>query len=204
MKGKRKMPSASNAFLPAAIRSGLRHRFYHAVVFLFAVTRACETNRQPVPHALSWHRSNAFDITFKDFVNRLCQFCDVKPGGDSVTAFAVLDLQDRIQYRFASNRRNSKQLLKAREFVIDLLKTLQDATVADAGVGIRLLSKVLGFCRVKVQNYLRGLIKASNTCMETGSSVAMSMDQLRDLKELRAAAKFADFASLDVVSRKCS
>lgn len=134
----------------------LRHSFYSAVVFLSAVTGAFASNRQRVPPDL-WRWNDSFETTFKDFVNKLCQFCDFKLGGDSVTVITVLDLQDRIQYRVACNRRGPKKLTRARDHVNDLLETLQDVTVADADLRRRLLSKVLGFCRNRVQCYLRYL-----------------------------------------------
>lgn len=186
---------AVNVRWPVVVKTDLRHRFYHAVVFLSAVKGACEINRQRVPPDLSWHQNNSFDTTFRDFVNSLCQFCDVNFGGDSVTSTTVLDLQDRIQYRFACNKRNKTQLTSASNFIKDLLGTLQDVTVPDAELRPRLLSKVLGFCRSKVRTYLRYLKKASRACMRTGPAEAILMDQLRGLEK---ATKHADFAALEV------
>lgn len=188
-----------NAQRLAAIKGRLRHRFYYSVVFLSAVTRACENNRQPITSDLSWRLDGSFDTTFKDFVNKLCQFCDVKLGGDSVTAFTVLDLQDRIQYRFACNKRNRSQLTRARNFIKDLLESLQDVTIPDVDLRSRLLSMVLGFCRTRVHSYLGALKKASIACMETKSVESTLKDQLRDLRE---ASKHADFHSLDDIACK--
>lgn len=182
------------------MKDDLRRRFYHAVVFLCAITRACENNRRPVPHDLSWHPNDPLDKTFKDFVNRLCQFCDVKRGGDTVTAATVLELKNGIQYRFACNRRNPTQLSKARDYVIDLLGTLRDATSTDADLRFRLLSKVLGFCRDRVQFYLRHLKDASRACIGTGPAEVEYRDQLRRLEE---ATRHDDFDSLDDDACKC-
>lgn len=180
---------------PATIKTGLRHRFYFAVVFLYAVTKVCANNRQPAPSDLSWHRDASFDQTYRDFVNRLCQFCDVKLGGDSVTACTVLDLQDRVQYRFACNKRNKNQLTRARDFIHDLLVVLQGVVdAAEADLRSRLLTMVLGLCSVRVHSYLRALKKASIACMETTSIDVTLMDQLRDLE---TASKHADVNRLD-------
>lgn len=188
-----------NAQWPAAIRAKLRHRFYYAVVFLSAVTIAFENNRQPPVSELSWHFDGAIDKTFKDFVNTLCQFCDVKLGGDSVTAFTVLDLQDRIQYRFACNKRNRSQLTKTRNFVENLLGILRGVTGIDPDLRSRLLSMALGFCRVKVHSYVGALKQASVACMGTQPVESTLMDQLQDLLQ---ASEQAELSSLDDVACK--
>lgn len=183
-----------NAQYPAAIKTAIRHRFYYAVVFLSVVTIAFENNRQPLVSGLSWRFDGSIDTTFKDFVNTLCQFCDVKLGGDSVTAFTVLDLQDRIQYRFACNKRNKSQLTRTLNFVENLLGILRGVTVVDADLRSRLLSKALGFCRVRVHSYLGALKEASIACMGTEPVEIALMDQLQALMQ---ASKQADFGSLD-------
>lgn len=180
--------------VPEGVEPVLQRRFYQAVIFLYAVTTACITNRQPVPSELAWHPDFSLNTTFKDFVNTLCQFCDVKLGGDSVTAFTVLDLQHRIQYRFACNRRNKSQLERSRDFVTDLLRTLQSVTIAGTDQRTRLLRTVLRFCRSRVHSYLLYLQKASRACMGTKPEQAVLRHQLRDLDE---AAGHADFGALD-------
>ncbi|KUI55259.1 hypothetical protein VP1G_02667 [Cytospora mali] len=187
-----------NAQWPTVVKGNLRHRFYYALVFLYAVTTACKINRQPVPYDLSWKQNNSFDTIFKDFVNRLSQFCDSKHGGDSVTAFTVLDLHNRIQFRFAcNNKRNETQLRETSDFVSDILDTLRDVAVTDIDLRFRLLTKVLGFCRTRVRKYLRDLKTASNFCMKTGSVEATQMGQLQSLE---VASRYADFAGIDNVA----
>lgn len=41
--------------------------------------------------------SNSPEEVFKNFVNKLCQICDNKPGGNAVTAISVLQYPDRVQ-----------------------------------------------------------------------------------------------------------
>lgn len=183
------------------MRARVRHRFYHALVFLFAVTKACEINRQPASPELSWYPNDTFDATFKDFVNRMCQFCDAKLGGDFVTAFTILDLQGNIQYRFASNKRTRKQLKAACDFIRDLLGTLQGVNTVGADLRVRLLSKILGFCRAKVHRYLGYLITACVACMETGTVEVRFQEQLQRLIK---ATRHVDFMGLDVAVRKLS
>ncbi|KUI67214.1 hypothetical protein VM1G_03542 [Cytospora mali] len=186
-----------NAQWPTMVKKNLRHHFYYALVFLYAVTTACRINRQPVPCDLPWNQNNSFDTIFKDFVNRLSQFCDARHGGDSVTAFTVLDIQYRIQFRFACNRRNKPQLRETSDFVSDLLDTLRDVTVTDIDLRFRLLTKVLGFCRHRVRKYLRDLKTASSFCMKTG---LVEATQMRQLERLEGASRYADFAGIDDVA----
>lgn len=183
----------SNARVPAAIKDKPRRRFYEAVVFLHVVTLAWQRNRQPVSDEFIVPNSSTTEANFKDFVNRLSQFCDFKLGGDFVTAFTVLDFQHRIQYRFACNRANRNQLKKISTFIIDLLRTLRDVELTD-GLEQKLLEKVLAHGRVRVHTYLGALNNACRECIGTKPADKASLDQLH---QLRKAASHADFGKLE-------
>lgn len=191
----------SNARVPAPIKDKPRRRFYEAVVFLHAVTQAWQRNRQAVSHDASTSLKNSsLDGIFKEFVNRLSQFCDIKLGGDFVTAFTVLDREDRIEYRFACNRANQKQLGRMSTFVTELLTMLReggDNPVEDGendDYHHALLEKVLTHCRVKIHTYLRALKTACRECLATNPAETASLEQLRQLEK---AAAHADFGSLE-------
>lgn len=189
----------SNSRTPAPIKKDLRYRFYAAVVFLSAVTGACATNRQRTPSrdliALHSHHGSR-EATFRDFVDTLSEFCDVKLGGDSVTAFTVLDLQDRIQYRFACNRLNKSRLTRIASFVTDLLQTLQAVSSsgsASDSPDLILLQKVLVHCRTRVHSYLGYFKTACRACVKTKPADAVCLDQLHQF--IKAASK-ADVKSM--------
>lgn len=189
----------SNASKPAPIREKPRRRFYEAVVFLHAVTQAWRRNRQEVSHdAATPPKHSSLESIFKDFVNRLSQFCDIKLGGDFVTAFTVLDREDRIEYRFACNRANQKQLGRMSTFVTELLTMLRnegEGQPLDSVNGHQaLLEKVLTHCRVKIHTYLRALKTACRECLATNPTERASVEQLRQLED---AAKYADFGNLE-------
>lgn len=164
----------------------------HHSVFLSALTRTWEDNRRPGssddPAGVS-SPSNSCEANFKAFVNTLSGFCDVKPGGDSVTAMVVLDLQDRIQYRFACNRVKSPGLEKVKNFLLDLLTTLRDDESRD-GLEEILLAKVLDHCRKRVCSYLKAFKAACSDCIATNPADQRVSDQLTQLQE---AAPDADF-----------
>lgn len=182
----------ANSKLPAPIKKDLRNRFYAAVVFLSALNRACAVHRQPASHELTRSSNNSFEATFKDFVNRLSQFCDIKLGGDSVTAFTVLDLQDRVQYRFACNKMNKSRLTKMSDFVTDLLTALRTTTNLDGKLKQVLMERVLDHCRTRVHSYLGAFKAACRACLETKPADRGIVDQLNILKK---AASEADFKS---------
>lgn len=176
--------------MPASIKKDIRKRFYSAVVFLSAVTGVYKGNRQPVSHDTTRYVEASAESQFRDYVNRLSQFCDVKAGGDCVTAFTVLDLQDRVQYRFAANKRNKGQLTRTATFVSDLLETLQH-NASEPDVDLIILEKVLGHCRIRVHFYLGKFIKACRACVNTGDG---DKKLLEDVFE--KAAREADFGRL--------
>lgn len=189
-----------NSRSPALIKKDLRYRFYSAVLFLSAVTGACVTNRRRASsHDLTtWHADGSFEATFRDFVDKLSQFCDVKLGGDSVTAFVVLDRQDRIQYRFACNRMNKSRLTRIASFVTDLLETLRAVVGSPAGSApdsqLVLLQKVLVHCRTRVHSYLGYFKDACRACVRTRPADAACVDQLRRFIEAASAADFKSMA----------
>lgn len=190
-------PRTPNPHAPTVIKKDLRCRFYASIVFLSAVTGAYAANRRPVPHDLTArHDHGSSEATFRDFVNALSQFCDVKLGGDSVTAFAVLDFQDRVQYRFACNKLNKSRLAKTAAFVTDLLATLRggggdDGTSGDDdALSLVLLGKALGHCRTRVHSYLGYFKDACRACIETRPADSASVKQLREFIKV---AKEADF-----------
>lgn len=76
----------------------LQRRFYEPLVLLLALTQVCRRNNAPrIPESLTEVLPLSPDELFKDFVNKLCQICDNKPGGNAVTAISVLEYPDRVQ-----------------------------------------------------------------------------------------------------------
>lgn len=181
-----------NSQTPTVMKKDLRHRFYASVVFLSAVTGAYAKNRRRVPQDLTTrHDHGSSEATFMDFVNTLSQFCDVKLGGDSVTAFTVLDFQDRVQYRFACNRLNKSRLTRIATFVTDLLATLRGSSTAGGDApDLVLLEKALGHCRTRVHSYLGYFKDSCRACIETRPADSASVKQLREFIKVAGEADF--------------
>lgn len=174
------------------IKASLRHRFYAAVVFLSAVTQAYTSNRQSSTNAGQWNGESPQQAAFEDFVNKLSQFCDIKPGGDSVTAFTILNLHDHFEYRFACNRLKKNHLTKVSAYVTDLLQTLHHVQ-QDGDFRSLLLGKVLCFCRIRVHHYLAAFKNACRACEATHPADSRLRDQLRHCLQ---AAIDADFRNM--------
>ncbi len=102
---------------------------------------------------------------FPCFVNKLAQICDIKPGGDNVTAVAVLQ-PGSVEYRLASNSRTNTAFETVKKFLADdvlgALGQISDqalrnnAQVASLRSGI--LLKVLAFNRRRIGCYVRLLV----------------------------------------------
>lgn len=193
----------SSAESLATIKGKLRRRFYEAVVFLHAVTQAWQLNRQAVSHDCASANSGSLELNFKEFVNILSQFCDIKLGGDFVTAFTVLDREDRIQYRFACNRANQRQLERTSAFVTDLLTTLRDGEASD-NLDQVLLEKVLAHCQMRVHTYLGAFQTACRECIGTQPADEASLEQLQQLvkaaKDADEARKESELCELDQIA----
>lgn len=85
--------------MPGPVALGkLQRRFYEPLVLLLALTQACMHNHTlRLPDSMVEVLSNSPEEVFKNFVNKLCQICDNKPGGNAVTAISVLQYPDRVQ-----------------------------------------------------------------------------------------------------------
>lgn len=168
----------NNEHLPALIKLKLKCRFYYAVVFLLVVTQACEGNRQRISQASPWHRGDdSPGAIFKEFVDKLSKFCACELGRDTVTAFTILDRQDRYQYRFACNLMKRPQLVRTGQFVTDLLRTLRHVRRDDAFILV-LLEKVLCFSRTRVCKYLHYFQRFCHDCIATRPTDTRLLDQL--------------------------
>jgi hypothetical protein len=89
------MPHSQGDLVPLG---KLQRRFYEPLVLLLALNQACMHNYVPrVAEPLTEVPLHSPEELFKDFVNKLCQICDNKRGGDSVTAISVLQFPDRVQ-----------------------------------------------------------------------------------------------------------
>ncbi len=108
---------------------------------------------------------------FLNFLCRLGQICDSRPGGHTVTAFTVLQRTDKVEYVFASNKRTLPELESVKGYVGSILKSLRYISECDDDDQLQeflssLLRDILAFNRDRVKRYLIGMKAALGTCIE--------------------------------------
>lgn len=125
------------------------------------------------------------DPSSRDFINKLCQFCDSQVGGATVTACAMLEYQDHIEYRFASNSLNPRQSQETTDFIIEVLGTLQKACPGRLNLTrSNLLKQVVRFCRKKLQAYIAALVKQVTHCLDSHDCSGSVLYELETLQSL--------------------
>jgi hypothetical protein len=107
---------------------------------------------------------------FHNFVSRLGQICDSRPGGSTVTAFVVLQHPDKVEYVFGSNRRKTVELETTRAYIRAILTSLKESSSCEDDDQreehlSNLLRDVLVFNRERIHRYLSGLTAALEKCL---------------------------------------
>lgn len=144
------------------------NKFYGPIILLSALNDACIHSRPVKSSDLSLEGEQSPERTFHDFVNKLAQLCDIRRGGDTVTALTILQYPDRIEYRFASNDRDTGELDDAKKFVTSLLNALGRPEQHDIqGFTSNILRTSLCFTRPRVEVYVKALKKEVACCIDT-------------------------------------
>ncbi|KAK4204541.1 hypothetical protein QBC40DRAFT_216763 [Triangularia verruculosa] len=134
--------------------------------------------------------------TFFCFVNKLSLVCDSERGGDTVTAFGLLQTGS-IEYRFTSNQRTTSGFESAKRYVKGILGVLgaaQDDAIRDArrspedsAIFSTIIRQVLQFTRPRITEYhiehqfAKNLDFCINAC--TDSDFATTLVNLKSLAE---------------------
>ncbi|KAH6632403.1 hypothetical protein F5144DRAFT_250963 [Chaetomium tenue] len=194
---------------PVPLPPSLRKRFYEPVILLAALRGVYRQDESLVEPDLEGDTGKSPKQVYFCFLNKLSQICDSQKKqdfGKTVSAIVVLQ-PGSIEYRLASNRRDSGELATATEYLADILNVLghvTDGQINDrafmATVSSDILRKVLGFNRPRIEVYLEELVEANQLdfCIESattsetpdGRSVAEALSSLRPhLKAARGASR---------------
>jgi hypothetical protein len=84
-----------------------------------------ERKSNDMPHGTG---EDSDELLFQNFVSRLGQICDSRPGGSTVTAFVVLQHPDKVEYVFGSNRRTHVELETTRGYINAILISLRQSS----------------------------------------------------------------------------
>jgi hypothetical protein len=175
---------------PLPLPDSLRKRFYEPIVLLDALKSVYLmdnriSNSEP---DLEGSSGKSPKQTYFCFLNKLAQICDSHPKqnlGKTVSAIVVLD-SGTIEYRFASNLRDSRELDTVREYLTSILNVLGGVTddevenkIFMASILSGILQKVLAFNRPRVEDYMEALDKEDRLDFCIGSATA---DGTRDGK----------------------
>lgn len=147
------------------VNAKLANRFYEPIVLLKVLNATCD---QKLSNALdpSSDMTQSAEHTFQWFANTLAQLCDSDKGGKTVTAFTVLQYPDCIEYRFASNQRDTKDLIRAQKFTSSILHILGNMQGHEKHRVIsNILRRSLTFSRSRVTVEVRTLKARAEECI---------------------------------------
>lgn len=161
---------AVNISNPIPLPPSVARRFYEVVIFLYCLTAVNFKNNGTREPDLETATGKSPKHEFFCFVNKLAQICDSQPGGDTITAIAVLQ-PGSIQYRFASNNRDAMSLEMVKRYLTDILNTLgQTANSELDNIYQDILGKVVAFNMARIEIYIGGLMKHFDFCIATCES----------------------------------
>lgn len=153
---------------PIPVRPKLRRRFFEAVKFEEALSRACELDpislgRVSVdpPH----DPSDDAEQAYKSYVNKLAHVCDTKRGGTTVTGVAILQDVDRVIYVIGSNERSPADLADLVQFVNSLFDLAQSAQFTD------IFHHILKHNRPRIRSYLSRMPDEIDKCVASLSNM---------------------------------
>jgi hypothetical protein len=178
----------------------LRKRFYEPVILLSALRFVYLKDNSISEPDLEGSQGKSPKETYFCFLNKLSQICDSQPKqplGKTVSAIVALD-SGTIEFRLASNQRDSRELDTVREYLTDILEVLGRATDQEVNdkasastISSGILQKVLAFNRERVEDYMKALVPANRLtfCIEYSAAEETSEGELFRSSEIHHALK---------------
>jgi len=149
------------------VTSKLANRFYEPLIITLGLNAAYSLNQSPQNPDVQSDKAQSAEYDFHRFVDKLAQLCQTEPGGDSVTAFVVLNPPEGIQYRFACNQRKKDDLIQVKTYISSILTKLGTVSTDTLTEMISpILRQSLSFTRSKVQAYVRMLVEQTVDCIK--------------------------------------
>ncbi|KAH8886957.1 hypothetical protein GQ53DRAFT_844516 [Thozetella sp. PMI_491] len=157
---------------PIPVRFNLRNRFYEVLLFYQCLDRIYARNGSagPPPPERAPNANQPDKWLFRAVTNKLAQLCDSSKGGDTVTAFAILNLPSGIHYVFGSNHRMEPALVKTRTYINEILHYVGRYSPEELRRKDRsseILRKLLIFVRGRAGDYARIIHEKADSCIET-------------------------------------
>ena len=148
--------------------------FYRPIILEKAFIKACRDQDFPFEASSLANQDSLLssEQAFHSFVNKLAQVCDIRRGGDTVTAFTVLRGDDGPHYIFGSNQRCEEELIETKTFVESLLKLASRGVLEPGRPPVegrprlkKVLWHILFFNLPRLEVYLNNLSNHLNGCM---------------------------------------
>jgi hypothetical protein len=146
----------------------LVRRFYPTLLLLVCLTSMCPRRRlgeDPEFDALT-----GLEPLFRAFVSKIAFLCCTEIGGGAVSACAVLQFPDCIQYVIGFNQQNSTRRAKIQSGLASILRLFAALPPGDSvereELRIRALQASLELCEGRVKGYLKSLKVHLQECIE--------------------------------------
>lgn len=140
------------------------------------------------------------------FLCKLAQICDIKKGGDTITALVALKGADGPEYLFASNNRKSSELNDTRKFLSELLEYVGENAerLGDKAVLKQILWKALEFGFPKVEYYIKRVEALTKECIDLSAKYGAHPKALEHLQNIESKSKVSrDMLAGDDFREKC-
>ncbi len=169
------MPGTIGRYRPirSDLAPGLAKRIYGSAFLLDILNESLHEPQSPEFDSTEVTKSDSIEF-FPCFVNKLAQICDIKPGGDNVTAVAVLQ-PGGIEYRLTSNSRTNSSFETVKKFLADdvlgALGQISDHALHNntqvTSLRSGILLKVLAFNRRRIGYYVKFLVSGISFCIDS-------------------------------------
>ncbi|KAK4442344.1 hypothetical protein QBC34DRAFT_499728 [Podospora aff. communis PSN243] len=184
---------------PIPLVGSYNRRFYFPLILLASLRKTFQKSQSlRMPNA-----ENAPPDVLKGFINKLGHICDSRKGGETVTAFAILQ-QGTIQYCFTSNKRDEEDYQRTTHYITGILNILGEASddeivgsngqLGSLPVFLRLLRSIIEFNQSRIKGYISRISEALDTCIDSverdQSNEGRTM--LRSLERLQPTLRFME------------
>lgn len=146
----------------------LVRRFYPALLLLICLTSMCPRRRlgeDPEFDALT-----GLEPLFRAFVSKIAFLCCTEVGGEAISACAVLQLPDCIQYVIGFNQQNLTRRTKIQSGLASILSLFAALPPGDSvereELRIQALQASLELCQGRVKGYLKSLEVHLQECIQ--------------------------------------
>lgn len=154
--------------LPVALERAVVKRFYPPLLLLIVLTSMCPRRRlgeDPEFDALT-----GLEPLFRAFVSKIAYLCCTEVGSGAISACAVLQLPDCVQYVIGFNHQSSERHEAIQASIASILRMFSAAppehSAERENLRIQALHASLELCKSRVNGYLRSLKVHLQACTE--------------------------------------